>query len=156
MSRKITVVAMLPLLALGGCDAGPMHSNADEEVIALERSALDKWAQSDATGYVDILADDATWFDFTEGNQRRVEGRDAIRQYLAPLAEQVPPHTYDIVNPKVQVYDNVAILTLHWRASLPNGDLLPEWKATSVYRWKDGMWRQVHAHWSLVQGADAS
>jgi uncharacterized protein (TIGR02246 family) len=153
MSRKVTVAAML---ALGGGDASPMHANADQEIIALERGALDKWAQSNPTGFVDILADDATWFDFTEGRPRRVEGSDAIRQYVAPFAEQIPPHMYDIVNPKVQVYDNVAILTFHWRASLPNGDPMPEWKVTSVYRWEDGTWRQVHAHWSLVQGADAS
>ena len=153
MSSKVILAAMLPLLTLGGCDSSTIHTNADEEIIALERSALDKWAQGNALGYVDISADDVTWFDFAEGEQLRVEGLAALRKYLIPLAEQIPPHTYDIVNPRVQVYGNSAILTFHWKASLPDGGPLPEWKATSVYYWKDGAWRQVHAHWSIVQGA---
>ena len=153
MLRKVILAAMLPLLTLAACDSGTIHTNADEEIIALERSALDRWAQSDPMGYVDIGTDDVTWFDFEEGEQLRVEGLEALRKYMTPLAEQIPPHTYEIVNPRVQVYGNSAILTFHWKGTLPDGTPLPKWKTTSVYHWKDGKWRQVHAHWSLVQGA---
>jgi ketosteroid isomerase-like protein len=150
MSRTAILAAMLPLLALGGCDSGTTHPNADKEIIALERSALDKWSQGNTIGYVDISADDVTLFEFTEGEQQRVEGLEALRKYLAPLGAQIPPHTYDIVNPKVQVYGNTAILTFHWKASTTDGKPLPKWKTTSVYLWKDGKWRMVHAHWSIV------
>ena len=96
MSRSAVVVAILPLLALGGCVSGTTHPNADEEIMALERSALDKWSQGNTLGYVDIGAPDVTWFEFTEGEQQRVEGLNGLREYLAPLAGQLPPHTLEI------------------------------------------------------------
>jgi len=151
MSRTAILLTTLQLLVIGGCNSNTPNKNADEEIIALERSALDKWSQSNTRGYVDISADDVTWFDFTPGKQLRIDGIEAFRNYMASLAGQIPLHTYDIVNPKVQVYGNTAILTFHWNASTPDGQPLPSWKATSVYNWKDGKWHMVHAHWSNVQ-----
>ena len=153
MSRTAILVTILPLLVLGGCNSDTTHQNADKEIIALERSALDKWSQGNARGYIDIGADDVTLFDFAPGAQLRMEGIEAFRNYMAPLAEQIPPHTYDIVNPKVQVYGNTAILTFHWKASTTDGKALEGWKATSVYHWKNGKWRMVHTHWSIVQAS---
>jgi len=153
MSRTAILVTILTLIVLGGCDSDTTHQNADKEIIALERSALDKWSQGNTHGYIDIGADDVTWFDFTPGAQPRIEGLEAVRNYMASLAGQIPPHTYDIVNPKVQVYGNTAILTFHWKASTTDGKALDGWKATSVYHWKDGKWRMVHAHWSIVQAS---
>ena len=153
MIRTAILVTILTLIVLGGCGSDTTHQNAGEEIIALERSALDKWAQGNAHGYIDISADDVTWFDFMPGAQPRIEGLEAVRNYMAPLAGQIPPHTYDIVNPKVQVYGNTAILTFHWKASTTDGKALDGWKATSVYHWKDGKWRMVHAHWSIVQAS---
>ena len=152
MTRTVILAAILALVILGGCDSNTPRQNADQEIIALERSALDKWAQSNTGGYIDICADDVTWFDFTPGAQLRINGIEAIRNYMAPLAGQIPPHTYEIVNPKVQVYSNTAILTFHWKGSMTDGKPLDGWKVTSVYQWKDGKWHQVHAHWSVVQG----
>lgn len=152
MLRRVLLAPMLSLLAFGGCTSEATHTNADEEIIALERSALDRWAQGNPMGFAEIGAGDVTWFDFAEGEQPRVEGLEALRAYLAPLSGQIPPHTYELVNPTVQIYGNTAILTFHWNASLTDGSPMPKWKATSVYRWNDGEWRQVHAHWSMVQG----
>jgi uncharacterized protein (TIGR02246 family) len=153
MLRTVILAAVFPLLLLGACDSGTRDQNVDEQIIALERSALDKWSQGNTLGYADIFADDATLFDFTPGAQLRIEGLEAVRNYLAPLGQQTPLHTYELVNPKVQVYGNIAILTLHWSATTTDGKPLPKWKATAVYHWKDGKWRVVHAHWSAVQGA---
>lgn len=151
MSRTRIFVAIFALIILGGCNSEISHRNADQEIIALERSALDKWAQSNTGGYIDISADDITWFDFTPGAQLRIDGIEAVRNYLAPFVGQIPPHTYEMVNPKVQVYGNTAILTFHWKATMTDGKPMDGWKTTSVYNWKDGKWRQVHAHWSVVQ-----
>jgi ketosteroid isomerase-like protein len=153
MLRTVIFAAILPLLVLSGCDSNAPRKNADQEVIALERSALDKWSQGNTLGYIEISADDLTWFDFTPGRQPRIEGLEAMRNFLAPLGQQIPHHTYELVDPRVQVYGSTAILTFHWSATTTEGQPLPRWKATSVYHWKDGKWRMVHGHWSEVQGA---
>lgn len=151
MSRSAGIAALFVLFALGGCDSGTTHPNAEEEIVALERSALDKWSQGSAMGYAEIGAQDVTWFDFTAGEQQRVDGLEALRKYMESFEGQIPPHTYSIENPKVQVYGNAAILTFHYAGTTTDGTPMPKWKATSVYYWNDGQWRMVHAHWSLVQ-----
>lgn len=151
MLRRFIPAVILLMLIFFGCNTAPKHTNASEEIIALERSALDKWAHSNTMGYIDISADDVTWFDFT-GDEQLVEGRNAVKKFLSPLSGQIPLHNYEIVNPKVQVYENCAILTFHWKAVTNDSKPLPGWKATSVYYWKDGKWQQVHANWSELQG----
>ena len=151
MSRTAILTAILALVILAGCNSNAPRQNADQEIMALERSALDRWAQSDTEGYIDISADDITWFDFTPGEQLRIDGLQAVRNYLKPFIGNIPPHTYDLVNPKVQMYGNTAVLTFHWKGSLTDGTPLDGYKVTAVYNWKDGQWRQVHAHWSVVQ-----
>ena len=81
----------------------------------------------------------------------RVSGGEAWRAYLASLEGKVPPHKYEIVDPAVQVYGDIAILTLHYYASALDGAPLTRWKATSVYRRQDGRWLRVHAHWSTIK-----
>jgi ketosteroid isomerase-like protein len=154
MLRSAIFTAILSVLFLSGCESNAPRLNAAQEVTTLERSALDKWAQGKPLGFVDIGADDVTWFDFNPGPQGRVEGLEAVRNMLAPLAQQIPPHTYELVDPKVQVYGNTSILTFHWSGTTTEGQPMGKWKVTSVYHWKDGKWWMVHAHWSPVQGEE--
>lgn len=128
-------------------------TKADEHaVLARERSALDEWAAGRTTRFADVDADDATYFDDI-GAHRRVDGRDAIRRYLTSLEGKVPPHRYEVVDPKVQVYGDVAVLTLRYHPSDDDGNPLQAWRASSVYRRADGEWHRVHAHWSMVKEA---
>jgi hypothetical protein len=54
-----------------------------EELVALERSALDRWIRLDAQGYLELFASDATYFDpFTE---RRVSGREVLQARLGQM-----------------------------------------------------------------------
>lgn len=152
MVRTAALAAIVPLLVISVCEAGAPHPNAANELIALERSAVDAWSRGDPLGYINICADDVTWFDFNPGPQPRIDGLEAVRNYVTPLASEVPPHTYELLDPKVQVYGDTAVLTFHWRGTTTDGQPLPEWKATSVYVWEDGAWRMVHSHWSPVQG----
>ncbi len=128
-----------------------MTRERDEKaILAQERRALDRWSAGHPLGYLDVDADDVTYFDDI-GAQRRVEGVAAMRTYFASLEGKVPQHRYEVVDPKVQIYGDTGILTFHYDASLPDATPLPRWKATSVYRRTGSEWRIVHAHWSLVK-----
>jgi len=82
-----------------------------DELVALERSALDHWIRLDPEGYLDLQAPEVTYFDpFTE---RRVDGLDAMQLRLAPMKKMKPPFTdprYDMIDPKVQRHGDVALL----------------------------------------------
>lgn len=122
--------------------------NAREDILAQERLSLDRWAAGDPEGYAENAAADVTYFDDI-GASARVDGLDACVAYLASL--QIPPHSYEIVHPNVQVYGDVGILTLHYHGLAPSGEVASRWKATVVYRRDAEGWHKVHAHWSEIR-----
>ena len=99
--------------------------------------------------YQDSAADDITYYDDIAA-QTRLDGLAEFRSYLTSLEGKITPHTYEILDHKVQVYGNTAISTLHYQPSVDD-EPGPLWKATDVYRMSNGEWRMVHAHWSLVK-----
>ena len=119
-------------------------------ILAQERSALDRWCQGDPLGYPEIQTEDVTYFDDI-GAHSRVDGIEAVRGYMSSLKGQLPPHRYEIVDPKVQDYGDVGVLTFHYHVFDQGPDPVARWKATSVYRRVEDDWRIVHAHWSLVK-----
>lgn len=125
------------------------NDNTAEAILALERRALDRYSQGNPLGYIDAFADDASYFDDIAAHTR-LDGIEAVRAHFTELQKAVPPHEYELVNPRVQLYGEVGILTLRYHGSMADGEPLPQWKATVVYR-NDGDWKVVHAHWSLVK-----
>ena len=62
-----------------------------DELVALERSALDRWIRLNSQGCLDLQAPEVTYFDpFTEG---RVDGLDAMQLRLVPTKKMKPPFT---------------------------------------------------------------
>ena len=125
------------------------QENAEHAILAQERAALDRWSAGDPQGYAQSAADDVTYFDFI-GAQVRLNGIQAFRDYLSSLQGQFPSHTYEIVDPRVQVYGDIGILTLHYHPTALDGEAMGASKATIVYRRTDGTWHNVHLHWSRL------
>ncbi|MEJ2217841.1 MAG: nuclear transport factor 2 family protein [Gemmatimonadota bacterium] len=124
--------------------------NAEQAILSQERRALDRWSQGDPLGYLEIQAPDVTYFDDIAA-QTRVDGFEAMGAYFSSLSGKIPPHRYEVQNPKVQLYGDTAVLTMRYAPFSEDGAPLPPWKATSVYHREDGEWRIVHAHWSMVK-----
>ena len=128
---------------------GPTAEEAEKAVIEKETQALDEWSAGNPKGFAVNAADDITYFDDIAAHTR-LDGIEEFKAYLASLDGMIPPHDYKMVDPKVQVYGNVAILTLRYHSTI-DGEPGPPWKATSVYHFRDSAWYAVHAHWSLVK-----
>lgn len=122
----------------------------ERAILAQERRALDSWSRGDPLGYITGFADDATYFDDI-GAQRRRDGVAAVRGHFTSLQGKVPPHRYELVNPKVQIYGEVGVLSMRYETFAPDGKPLTPWNATVVYRRSAGEWRVVHAHWSMLK-----
>ena len=127
-----------------------------EELVALERAALDRWIRLDPDGYLEIQAQEVTYFDpFTES---RVDGLDAMRQRLEPMKKAKLPFTnprYEMANPKVQLHGDVALLTFNLvnYGTMPDGQerVLTRWNSSEVYARSGGSWKIIHSHWSFIQ-----
>jgi ketosteroid isomerase-like protein len=128
---------------------GPTAEEAEKAVIEKETEALDNWSAGNPAGFAIHVADDITYMDDI-GATNRMSGIEACNNYLSSLEGMIPPHDYEIVDPLVQVYGNVAILTFHYQGSV-DGQAGQPWKATSVYHYAEGDWKMVHANWSLVK-----
>ncbi len=126
------------------------RGSAEEAIFAQERDALDRWSSGDPEGYVQSADEDVTYVDFI-GAHVRVDGIQALREYLAGIKGQFPAHTYEVVNPRIQVYGDVGILTQHYYPTSLEGEAMGPSKATCVYRRTDGTWHLVHSHWSILK-----
>lgn len=116
-------------------------------VLSMERSALDRWGKGDPDGFLEITDPDIVYFDpFTE---RRLEGIEALRNLYDGLRGKIFIERYELLNPKVSVCGNVAVLTFNFDSHGSEG--LMRWNTTEVYRRKDERWRIIHTHWSLTQ-----
>jgi ketosteroid isomerase-like protein len=141
---------------LAACQpAASGQKEAEQAIVAQERRALEQWSKGNTLGYLDVAADDVTYFDDISAHTR-VDGIAAMRTYLTSLRGKIPPHRYEMLDPKVQLYGDIGILTLRYEAYGTASEPLSRWKATSVYRRADDQWRIVHAHWSLVKEGGSS
>jgi uncharacterized protein (TIGR02246 family) len=155
-------VIVLVALATVACTAPPSRQQSAAEtvlaeVVALERGALDRWVKLDPQGYLDLYAQDVTYFDPT--TEQRVVGLEAIQKRLAPIRDLKPPFSdarYELIEPRVQPGDDMALLTFNLitYGKLSDGKEreLARWNSTEAYRRIDGRWRIVHSHWSYIQG----
>jgi ketosteroid isomerase-like protein len=126
------------------------------ELVALERSALDRWIRLDPEGYLGTFGPEITYFDPT--TDRRVDGLEAMRTRLAPMKTLKLPFTdprYEMIEPKVQRHGDVALLTFNLVSYGKQPDrpesVLARWNATEVYCRIDGRWTIVHSHWSYTK-----
>ncbi len=116
-----------------------------DELLALERAALDRWGQSDPDGYLEINAASLSYFDpFVE---RRLDGLRALSDWYEQIGGKIKIDRDEIVDPRVQAIGDAAILTFQFVSHGSEGSV--RWNCTEVYQRFVDAWRIVHSHWSL-------
>lgn len=142
------------LLAMWSCAGrAPAPATTLDEIIALERGALDRWGKGDVHGFFEIMADEITYFD--PNLDQRLDGIAAIKKYIEPFQGKIKIDRYEFVNPKVQAIGDVAILTfnlVNYRRQ-PDGteSVANRWNSTETYRRVNAAWKIAHSHWSNVR-----
>jgi ketosteroid isomerase-like protein len=122
-----------------------------DDVIAIERAALDRWGKGDPEGFLQTYAAEVTYFD--PSRPRRVDGLATMRELYGPLAGKIKVDHYEMIGPKVQRHGDVAVLTYNLRSHGAGPDGKPavtRWNSTSVYVRARGAWKVVHSHWSFT------
>jgi hypothetical protein len=131
------------------------EQNILDELVALERAALDRWGKGDPDGYLEIVSGEQaagiSYFDpFVE---RRVDGLPALTDWYQQVRGKIKIDRDEIINPRVQVIGDAAILTFQFDSHGSEGAV--HWNCTEVYqRLADG-WRIVHTHWSFAKAPAA-
>ncbi len=119
-----------------------------EVLLEQERAALDSYyGASDPSQYAAMLADEVTTFD--PWSNGRLDDTVA-RENLLALAGTIPSVSYQIVNPRVDLYGDAAVFTFNVELADPVGDAFATWNTTEIHhRTADG-WELVHSHWSFA------
>ena len=123
-----------------------------EELIALERNALDKWFNGDTSGYAALWSRRSfTYFDGVVAE--RVENHETIEAFLKMLDGKLFADSYDFRNPRVQTGNDMAVLTYQLFAKTTLLDMA--YNCVEVFQKEDdGFWRVIHSTWSLYKALE--
>lgn len=107
------------------------------EIIALEKSALDKWFKGDTSGYEQLWSERSfTYFDAVVSE--RVDDYAAIKKFLASISGKLHADSYDFRKPRVQFGKDMAVLTYQLFAKTNLIDM--EYNCIEVFQKEDGRW----------------
>ncbi len=124
------------------------------ELMVLESAAMERWRKGDPWGFVELYAPEITYMD--SGTPSRLNGLEAMKAEYKIREGKIHYDVQEFIEPKVQVLDNTAVLTYRFFSTTlkSDGSILSRmpWFCTEVYVRKDGQWRIVHNHWSLIKG----
>ncbi len=131
----------------------PVADPLADLILTLERGALDRWGKGDPAGYLDLYAEDVTYFDPLVG--ARIDGLDAMRAYYAPWAGRISVPRYEIVNAQVVAAGDLALLTYnlvnYQRGADGKESPGSRWNCTEGFRRERAQWKIVHSHWSFTR-----
>jgi len=122
--------------------------NTEDTILSLEKEALDQWSGGNPGGYFKHGAQDFTYFDDI-GAQNRMNKEEFETYGERTLKEMIPPHKYEMRKSKLQDFGNTAILTYFYHPFDDDGKELTIWRASVVYINLEGVWKIVHAHWTM-------
>jgi hypothetical protein len=146
ITNSLISVAMI-LFCLLACQS-VKNPHAEDMIIAKEKAALDRWKTGDTFGFIDIAADEITYFD--PGLEKRCTGKKEFHDHLSSFNGSFSFPDYELLNPQVQLHGDIGILTFNFVGTSNDGkkDL---WNTTEVYQLIDSDWKMISSHWSQTK-----
>ncbi len=124
------------------------------EILALESAAMERWRKGDPWGFTEISTAEVTYFD--TGTPKRINGLDNLIAEYRLRERKIFYDVMDFIDPRVQVYGDLAILIYRFLSTRlnPDGSVSERtpWNCTEVFTRIDGQWRIIHTHWSYICG----
>lgn len=130
--------------------ANPNQQAIANQIIAREKASIEAWQRKDKAFYEDFLSEDSTFFS-SMNPYLETEPKVNFLPNFERYAEVFKVNEFQMYNPRVQVYGDVAILTYNNNVSVSfaGQPLSYTGKMTSVYVKQGNTWRVVHAHESM-------
>ena len=141
-SMLVLVAALWPVPARPDSAA-----EIEQQLLALERKAMDGWLRGDPDPQLAILDPDVTYIHDVVG--KRLDGLSAVKEFYAPYRGAPLFDSYEILGPKVQTIGDVAVLTYQLEQRV--GAATRYWNGTQVYVKRQDGWRIIHSHWSAAK-----
>ena len=124
-----------------------------EQIVMLERAALDRWGNGDPGGFLELYSPDITYFDPLTA--ARLDGHRVMADYYRPWIGTIRIERYEMLNPHVVVDGSMALLTynlVNYVRHAQGGESVgSRWNSTTVFQRHGGAWRSIHSHWSFTR-----
>ncbi len=124
-----------------------------DQILMLERSALDRWGKGDPGGFLELYAANITYFDPV--TEMRIDGHQAMVDYYGPWVGKIEVARYEMLNPHVIVEGDMALLAYNLVNYIRDADggesVGTRWNSTTVYRRDGAVWKAIHSHWSFTR-----
>lgn len=118
-----------------------------QKIINIEKEALEKWNKGNPSAFLELCAEDVVYFDpFTD---KRLNGLENLTKLYESIRGQINVERYDMIDPKVQSVDNMAVLTYNLISHTETGS--EKWNCTEVYRLDNKEWKIIQTHWSFTK-----
>jgi len=151
MKMHLVPLVVLILFGLGyGISLPPANQSQPDvakQIIAREKASFEAWQRKDKAFYADYWADDFTEF-LPDNPYLDTSAKENLLPKMMQKFEQWKIVDFQMYNPRVQLYGEVAILTYTEAVTgISNGQPSSyTGKVTMVYVKQDGTWRGVHYH----------
>lgn len=113
---------------------------------------LDEWGKGHTMIFPQNSAEEITYFD--PSLEKRINGIQEFTKLLKPIENQFTIEKYEMLDPKVQVHGEVAVLSYNLMDYSKNPEGVEKkflWNSTEVYKKIDGDWKIIHSHWSFTK-----
>lgn len=134
---------LFALVIAAACFAWPA-SGPEDEILALERKAMEGWQKGDPGPQLAICDPGVTVIHVML--EKRIEGLPALKQLYEQYRGRPLFDSFEMISPKVVVAGDAALLTYQLGRHL--GGTVSYWNGTEVYRRTAEGWRLIHSHWS--------
>jgi len=144
----LAIISVAVISVLCGCQISTVNPSA-EIIIAKEKMALDRWAKGDPYGFIELAAEEVTYF--AEGTDTLVRGFKAFEMANAPMKGKISIPRFEMRDPKVQLHGEVGILTYVLYNYSELDSITSRWRSTEVYLLMNDDWKLIHSHWTIFK-----
>ncbi|MDO5621798.1 MAG: hypothetical protein Q4G24_10040 [Paracoccus sp. (in: a-proteobacteria)] len=123
-----------------------------DDLIGLEKAALDKWFRGDTSGYAQLWSRRSFSY-FDAAVETRTDDHESIGRFLQSIDGALHADSYDLRHPRVQFGTDMAVLTYQLFAKTNLIDM--EYNVIEVFQKEpDGEWSVIHSTWSFIRPMD--
>lgn len=121
-------------------------------ILSLEKAAMERWRVGDPWGFVEISAEEITYVD--PNQTRPIIGLKEFRTYMQQFEGKIQYQGSEFIDPVIVAVEDAAVLSYNYQSSVfgTDGEIVNQtpWNATEVYFRLGEKWRIVHTHWSFI------
>lgn len=118
------------------------------QLVGIEQKCAEAFNKKNVSQILDFF--DAKISGFSSTEHDRFTGKDELKKTFEYYLSEAESVTYEVMDPQVSQFEDIAILSFYWRVTLRSGSKRLEvpGRGTHVFHKLNDQWKIVHEHFS--------